>query len=253
MTDNTEYRVADLARLAGVTVRTLHHYDEIGLLVPAGRTGKGYRIYGKAEVLRLQQILLYRELEVPLEKIRQILTDPEFDPRRALREQRERLLRRADRTRALLRSVDRALKTLEGEDIVNARELFDGFDPAEYEEEARERWGETDAWRESARRTATYSPADWKRVKTETDELLGRFAAALGRGVSPDSPEAMDLAEEHRLQIDRWYYPCSREMHAGLARMYVDDPRFAASFERHGEGLATFVSESILANRGRAG
>jgi DNA-binding transcriptional MerR regulator len=251
MDEKPTYRVKELAELAKVTVRTLHHYDRLGLLVPAKRSTSGYRLYGENDVLRLQQILIYRELGLPLEQIRRTLDDPEFDLREALVRQRERLSQQANHASAMIRSVDAALIRIEGDTTMGAKDIFEGFEPEEHEPEVRERWGATEAYKESARRTARYTDDDWRRIKAENEDLMQRFASCLATGEQADSGAAMDLAEAHRMHFDRWYYPCSRFMHAGLAEMYTADARFAESFEHHAEGLAVFVADAIRANARR--
>ncbi|WP_425154886.1 TipAS antibiotic-recognition domain-containing protein [Candidatus Palauibacter sp.] len=123
---------------------------------------------------------------------------------------------------------------------------------AQYAEEARERWGHADAWRESVQRTRGYSEDDWTRIRAESDEVFGRMAALMAEGTSPTSAAAMDLAEAHRRHIDRWFYACSPDMHRGLAAMYTADPRFTDYFEERHEGLAAFVADAIRANAARA-
>ncbi|WP_423930400.1 TipAS antibiotic-recognition domain-containing protein [Candidatus Palauibacter sp.] len=127
-------------------------------------------------------------------------------------------------------------------------------DPAldQYADEARERWGHTDAWRESVQRTRGYSEDDWARIRAESDKVFGRMAELIADGVSPTAAAAMDLAEAHRRHIDRWFYPCSPDMHRRLASMYTADPRFSAYFEERHEGLAVFVAGAIRANAARA-
>ncbi len=246
--DEKLYKVREVARVSGVTVRTLHHYDGIGLLVPTGRTPAGYRLYSGEDLLRLQQILICRELGLPLEKIKRMLDDPAFDREAALREQRVLLAKRREGTARMIRAIDSALDTLRGGKGMNAESLFDGFDPATHEDESRRRWGHTGAYRESARRTKDYTKEDWATIRRESDSLMKRLAWAMAQGRDPGDEEVLDLAEEHRLHIDRWYYPCSRAMHSGLAGMYVTDERFKAAFEKHGQGLAAFVAEAIRAN-----
>ena len=145
------FRVKEVAQAAGITVRTLHHYDSIALLVPSGRSEAGYRFYSRDDVLRLQQILLYRELGMSLEAIRRLLDDPEFDRRTALLSQRAAIEGRQRRNADMLRSIDRALETLDTEKEIEMNTLFDGFDPSAHEAEAKERWGETDLYKEAAR------------------------------------------------------------------------------------------------------
>ncbi len=245
------YSVKELARLAKVTVRTLHHYDSIGLLVPFARSRAGYRLYCDDDLLRLQQILIWRESAMPLEQIRALLDDPTFDRRQALLQQREALVKKVHKTHAMIRSLDAALAVVSEEIEMNPQEIFDGFDPREHQEEAQARWGDTSAFKESMRRTKNYSPQDWERIKAADRELMEALAARLKQGASPDDDAVLDLAEQHRLHMDRWYYPCDHAMHSGLARLYTADPRFAASFDKYGEGLAEFLAAAIEANAAR--
>lgn len=246
------YKVKEVAQLSGVTVRALHHYDAIGLLSPKRRTSAGYRLYGDDDLLRLQQILVYRELGLPLEKIKKILADPDFDSERALVEQRRQLQARVDQTHAMIAAVDVALQTLRGERPMSTKDIFGGFDPSKHEAEAEQRWGDTPAYAESQRRTKGYSEEDWARIKAETDALMKRIAAAHAAGTAATDAAAMDLAEEHRLQIDRFYYPCSHATHEGLGQMYTADPRFTKNLDAYGEGVAAYLSAAIEANARRA-
>ena len=131
---------------------------------------------------------------------------------------------------------------------MDPNELFDGFDPEAHAAEAKERWGDTSSYAEAARRTKTYTEADWERIRAEDRDLLQSLASVMQRGESPTSPEALEHAERHRLHIDRYYYACSREMHAGLAGMYEADSRFQASMDQHGEGLTAFLVAAIRAS-----
>lgn len=248
------YRVKEVARIAGVSVRTLHHYDELRLLVPSQRTSAGYRLYADTDLLRLQQILIGRALGLSLEQIRRSLDDPAFDLRQALASQRTALVRRMDETAGMIRAIDQTLAHLakeREEPTMDMKTIFDGFDPAQYEEEARTRWGHTDAWTESRRRTAGYTEADWARMRDEQAALYAGAARLATAGVSADAPEAMDAAEQLRLSIDRWFYPCSRAMHARLADMYEADERFAKNIDAHGAGLTAFLVQAIRANARR--
>jgi DNA-binding transcriptional MerR regulator len=247
------YQVKEVAELSGVSVRTLHHYDQIGLVVPSARSSAGYRLYSDADLLRLQQVLVQRELGLSLEAIRKLLDDPAFDHRAALLEQRRLLLERAANTQQMIRALDNALSLLDGGDTMTDKQtLFDGFDPAAYEQETKQRWGHTDAYRESQRRTQQYTAEDWKRYRDENASLMKAFATALAAGSGADEAAVMDLAEQHRLLIDRWFYPCSHEMHARLADMYEADPRFAQNIDQAGAGLTPFLSAAIRANAARS-
>ena len=246
--------VSEVARNTGVSVRTLHHYDEIGLLVPSARTGAGYRLYSHEDLQRLQEVLLFRELEIPLDDIAVLLSGGAFDRLAALELQREMLVHKAARTQALVASVERAINAERTGVRMTADEMFEAFgdfDPAEYADEVTERWGQTDAYRESARRTAKYTKADWERFKAESQQIGTDTAALMDAGVPADDPRAMDLAEQARLQIDTWFYPCSHEMHVGLAQMYIADPRFTATYEKIHEGMARYWHDAILANAAR--
>nr|WP_281371557.1 TipAS antibiotic-recognition domain-containing protein [Petropleomorpha daqingensis] len=130
-------------------------------------------------------------------------------------------------------------------------EVFGDDDPSRYDAEVQERWGETDAYRESRRRTSSYTKDDWLRIKEEGAEVERRFAEALRSGAAADSEQAMDVAEEHRQHISRWFYDCPPEMHAGLGRMYVEDERFTAHYEEIAPGLAEYVSTAVQANAAR--
>jgi DNA-binding transcriptional MerR regulator len=247
--------VKDVARIAGVSIRTLHYYDEIKLLAPQTRSRAGYRLYTDDDLLRLQQILIGRELGLSLEEIRRSLDDPRFDRRKALLAQREQLCTRARQTEAMIRAVDTALAVLDGKTTkggsMDMKKIFDGFDPSQYEDEVKERWGNTDAYKESARRTKRYKAEDWKKFKEEQAAVYKDAVAVMKAGRKPTDPQAMDIAERMRLLIDRWFYPCSHQMHEGLASLYEGDSRFAENIDKHGEGMTTFLVAAIRANAKR--
>jgi DNA-binding transcriptional MerR regulator len=248
--------VGELAALAGVTVRTLHHYDRIGLLSPSERSAAGYRRYSSADLDRLHQVLLYRELGFPLEQVATLLDDPSADPEAHLRRQHALLRDRLERTSAMVTAVEKELEARAMGISLTPEERFEVFgdhDPAQDEAEVEERWGETEAYAQSNRKTAAYSKADWLRIKAEGEDVERQFAEALRSGVAADSPQAMDIAEEHRQQISRNFYDCPPEMHAGLGQMYVEDERFTAHYEQRAPGLAQYVSTAVQANAARQG
>jgi MerR family transcriptional regulator, thiopeptide resistance regulator len=244
----------ELARLAGITVRTLHHYDEIELLRPSGRGAGGRRLYGAADAARLARILAYRALEFPLDVIASLL-DGAADEAAQLREQLALL---TARIAELERIRDHVLIGLEAHEMnidltpAERLEVF-GDDPAQHEAEARKRWGNTDAWRESSARGKGRTKEDWARVKTEQDAGIAAFAAAMRTGEAADGPAAMDLAEAARCFICEHFYDLSPAMHRRLAELYTGDPRFAATYDRHEPGLARYVHDAIHANADRAG
>jgi len=247
-------KVSDVARLAGVSIRTLHHYDEIGLVRPSARSAAGYRLYAQGDLERLQQVLFFRELDFPLDEIKRIVADPDFDVGAALQMQRRLLTERAIRIKALIAAVDAAIDSnRKGTTMSNEErfEVFGDFDPSKYEDEVKERWGTSDAHRESARRTKGYTRGDWAKIKGEADGIIEELARLLERGHPAGSPEAMDLAERHREHIETWFYPCPHSMHRALAEMYVSDPRFSETFERHAQGLAAYARDAWRANAER--
>jgi DNA-binding transcriptional MerR regulator len=250
------HTVGELARLAGVTVRTLHHYDRIGLLTPSGRTPAGYRVYELADVDRLQQVLVYRGLGFGLEEIAALLDDPDADAGEHLRRQHRLLLEQRDRTDAMVAAVEKEMEALEMGNPMTPQEKLEVFGdwlPEQYADEAEQRWGDTEAWSQSQARTGRYTKADWLEIKAETDDLERRLAAAVADGAPADGERAMDLAEEHRQQITRRYYDCPPELHACLGRMYVEDERFTAYYERVAPGLAAFLATACQANAVRQG
>lgn len=250
------YQVHEVSRVAGVSVRALHHYDAIGLL-PARRSRADYRVYHEEDLLRLQQILIGRALGMPLEAIRRSLDEPGFDRRAALERQRAELSERAERTAGMLRAIDRALAamnqgvTMNDTNETDLTALFEGFDPDPYQDEAKARWGEHASYQESARRTATYTKADWDAYRAEAEAIMRDAAGCFGSGAPWSSDAAMDVAERHRRSIDRWFYPCDRSMHASLADLYEADPRFQANIDKYADGLTGWWSAAVRANAAR--
>jgi DNA-binding transcriptional MerR regulator len=250
VTEETTLTIGEVARLAHVSVRTLHHYDRLGLLRPSARSEAGYRLYSDDDLGRLQQILLYRELGFGLRTIAGLLADPGLDRAAALARQRELLEARRARLEGVIDLVDATLASLKGGPTMTREELFEvfgDFDPNAHEEEVRERWGGTDAYAESRRRTAAYSAEDWRRYRRESDELNQVLAALMDEQVLPGDTRAQEAVERHRLLIDRWFYLCSPEMHAALGEMYAADPRFAETFDAVRPGLARYLRDAAAA------
>jgi MerR family transcriptional regulator, thiopeptide resistance regulator len=251
----TSYTIGEVAGLAGTTVRTLHHYDRIGLLSPTERGDNGYRRYLPEDLERLQTILFYRELDLGLERIAALL-DGEEDPLTHLRRQHALLLERRARLDRLVTTLETTMDARRsGVDLTPEEQLevFGDFDPAEHAAEAEQRWGDTDAYAQSRARTARYTAEDWRQVKAEQDELLAGFAAALADGEPADGARATGLAEASRRLIAERFYDLSHAGHRSLATMYVTDARFTATYERVAEGLARYVHDAIVANAERHG
>ncbi|WP_336206869.1 MerR family transcriptional regulator [Nonomuraea sp. LPB2021202275-12-8] len=248
--------VGQVSRLAGITVRTLHHYDEIGLLSPGERTGAGYRRYTDDDLIRLQQILLYRELGFPLDEIAVILDNPQVDELTQLRRQHELLTRKSERLRQVIAAVERAMQARSvGINLTPEErlELFGDFRPEDHEAEVERRWGAGEAYQESRRRVATYTKDDWLRLRAEAAAVTEDLVAAYKAGLPPDGEQAMDLAERHRGHITRWFYTCTYEIHRGLGELYVSDPRFTAVYDAQAPGLAAYLRFAIAANACRRG
>ncbi|MGW2745900.1 MerR family transcriptional regulator [Streptomyces sp. NPDC001450] len=248
------YSVGQVAGFAGVTVRTLHHYDEIGLLVPSERTHAGHRRYADADLDRLQQILFYRELGFPLDEVAALLDDPDADPRAHLRRQHELLTARIEKLQKMAAAVEHAMEARTMGINLTPEERFEVFgdkDPEQYAEEAEQRWGGTEAYAESQRRAARYTKEDWKRLQAEVDDWTERYVALMTAGEQPSGEAAMALAEEHRRHISRWFYECPHAMHRCLGAMYVADERFKSFYDAMRPGLADHLSEAITANADR--
>ncbi len=245
------YPVGKVAELAGITVRTLHHYDEIGLLSPSDRTPSGYRRYEDTDLARLQQILYYRELGFSLDQIASILADPQADPAAHFRRQHELLTGRIKWLQEMLTAIEFAMEAQKvGIQLTPEErfEVFGDFNPDDYAEEAERRWGGTDAYAESAWRTSGYTKADWQRFKAQSEDWGRRLVGAMDAGRPADSVEAMELAEEHRQQISQWFYECTYEIHTGLADIYLADDRFARFYEKIKLGMAQYLHDAIHAN-----
>ncbi|HEY1820927.1 MAG TPA: MerR family transcriptional regulator [Trebonia sp.] len=244
-----------LAALAGVTVRTLHHYDEIGLVRPSARTPGGYRAYGPGDAGRLRQVLAYRRLGFGLTEVADLVNDPGTDAVAHLRRQRDLLTVRRDEADAMITAIDKELEARAMGINLTAQEQLEVFGTGkaggEWADEAGHRWGGTDAYRESQRRAAGYGKADWAAIKAEAGALTQALADALRAGRPAGGDEATGLAEQHREHISLHFYDCGYEMHRCLAAMYAGDERFTACYDEIEPGLARYVHDAIEANAGR--
>lgn len=247
------YTVKQLARLAGVSVRALHHYDEIGLLKPASVGDNGYRYYGRDELLRLQQVLFYRELEFPLEAITAVLTQPDFDRVAALHRHREDLAAKASRYARLLKTLDDTLVSLKGMTPMEDKDLYKGFAPekqAQYEAWLIERGGQRMAQRiEQAKQgRANWTKADWEQVKAETDANDAGMIAAMTAGLAPDNPQVTALmADRWALMGKMWNREVEPVAFKGLGQLYLDHPDFRARFEGLAPGLTQYLADAMAA------
>ena len=239
-------QIKEFADSTGVSVRTLHYYDEIGLLRPAfvDRT-TGYRFYDENSLLRMQEILFYRELDFSLKSIGEILSSPNYDKNKALNEQKQLLILKKERLERLISAIDGAVK---GENIMTA---FDNSEFEKYKVEAQEKWGNTDAYKEHAEKTKNYSKQKWNNLAEGMDHIMGEFAVCMKTGKMSNSEEAQSIVKMLQSHITENYYSCTNEILAGLGKMYVADERFKNNIDKHADGTAAFISEAIAVYCGK--
>ena len=233
-------QIKEFASFAGVSVRTLHYYDEIGLLKPAYvDRSTGYRYYDETSLLRMQEILFYRELDFPLKSIEEILSDPNYDKMTALTEQKKLLELKKERLERLICAIDGAMK---GENIMKA---FDNSEFEKYKDEAKEKWGKTDAYREHAEKTKNYSKENWNDVSEGLMAVFADFALCMKNGEAADSAAAQAAVKQLQAYITANFYNCTKQILSGLGQMYVMDERFKENIDKHGDGTADFAAEAI--------
>ena len=237
------YSIKQIAGLAGVSTRTIRYYDQIGLLPPAEMGENGYRYYDRASLLRLQQILFFRELDMPLEDILSILSHPDYNPLAALQNHRVSLNKKLKRLQNLVHTLDQTIASLKGENNMTDKEFFEGFDETQYEEEARQRWGDTPQYAESQRKWKSFSAAEKEAIKQRGGELTIRM---VGKADSrPDDPDVQAAVSEYYAYLNHNFYTCDVQFLRNLADMWVSDPRFAANYERIRAGGAAFTREAV--------
>ena len=233
-------QIKEFAEFTGVSVRTLHYYDEIGLLPPAFvDRSTGYRFYDENSLLRMQEILFYRELDFSLKSIQEILSSPNYEKDRALKEQKQLLTLKKERLERLISAIDGAMK---GENVMNA---FDNSEFEKHKAEVKEKWGKTEAYKEHSEKTKNYSNGKWNDLAQEMDQIMAEFAFCMKNGEAPDSAGAQHLVKMLQNHITQNYYNCTNQILAGLGEMYVADERFRNNIDKHGDGTAAFVCEAI--------
>lgn len=235
--------VNQVAKLTGVSVRTLHYYDEIMLLTPSGVTESGYRLYDEGRMEKLQQILFFRELDLELKDIKQILDNPDFDKTNTLKKHKELLKLKRSRLDNLISLVERILK---GENDMSFKE----FDMTEiekaqkqYKEEVESRWGKTEAYKESQIKASKYSKDDWANINRDSENIYKSFIQNMNKDVS--DPDVQKLVGEWQNHITKYFYDCTDEILSGLGQMYIADERFTKNIDKYGDGLAEFISKAI--------
>ena len=236
-------RISEVAKLTGITVRTLHYYDEIGLLKPSEITEAGYRLYSREDLEILQQILFFRELDFPLSQIKEIMNNPNYDKEEALKKQKELLIQQRQRIEGLIKLIE---KRIEGDNNMSFKE----FDMNEIEEnkkkyakEVKERWGTSKAYEESEKKTSSYNKEKWGDINQETSEIFKGFAEL--RNSDPGSEEVQELVRRWQKYITDNFYTCTNEILSGLGLMYVEDERFKENLDKNGEGTAKLMAEAI--------
>lgn len=246
-----EYTVQKLGKLAGVSTRTLRYYDEIGILRPARINSSGYRIYGEREVDRLQQILFYRELGVSLDSIKEIVTAPSFDGTNALREHREKLLKKRNQLDILIANVDKTIASTGGRIIMSNKEKFEGFKKSmiddnekKYGKEVREKYGK-DTVEKSNAKVMNMTEEQYDEVTRLAEQVTTTLAEAFKNG-DPASDIAQKAADLHKQWLTYYWSEYSKEAHAGLAQMYVDDERFTAYYDKEKPGTAAFLRDAVF-------
>lgn len=244
------YRIKEVADMVGVSIRTLHHYDQINLIKPKSVTPAGYRLYTEEELERLQQVLFFKELDFTLQEIKEILDSPDFDRKHALKAQRELLLKKKKRLEKIIKSVEKTIDSIEGGIEMNNNEMFDGLDMTEiekhkekYAEETKQKYGNSDAYKESMKKTSKYTKEDWARIMKRGEEINKRIAALMDKG--PADAEVQQAVAQWRQYITDSFYTCTPEIFKGLADLYVDDERFTKNIDKYRPGLAQFLREAM--------
>lgn len=233
----------EVAKLTGITVRTLQYYDKIGLLQPTKNPNNQYRDYDKNDIDTLQQILFFRELDFPLAQIKEIITNPSYDKNDALEHQKELLILKRNRLNRIIELVNKSIK---GDDTMN----FEAFNEDDiqkqkdsYAKEVQERWGKTDAYAEYAQKSKKYSKEEWNQINALSNEIMKGFAEI--RHLSPESPEAQEQVKVWQDHISQYYYNCTLPILSSLGAMYVGDERFRNNIDQFGEGTASFMAKAI--------
>ncbi len=242
------YKINEVSKLTGVSIRMLHHYDKIRLLEPSKRTDSNYRMYNDDDIARLYQILLFKELEFPLQEIKQILDDKDFNREEVLKAQRNLIFEKKQRLERILESIDDTIESLGGN--VMSKDNFKAFGYEEvkkhqekYKEETEKRYGKSDAYRESQGKTSKYSKNDWENIMQEAGAIYEELYKLMDK--DPSDEKVQELIQKWRNHITTNFYNCTIEIFRGLALMYVGDERFTKNIDKYGEGLAKFMSDAM--------
>jgi DNA-binding transcriptional MerR regulator len=238
------YSIKEIADLAGITPRTLRYYDQLGILEPAKIGDNGYRYYDRSSLLRLQQVLFLKELDIPLKEIQLVLNQPGFNPLQVLLGHRQALKNQIERLKKLLATLERTILSVQGDNILVDSEYFDGFDEIQYEEETRELWGHTPQYQESRRKWSSYSKEKKENIKQEGGRITIRMVTE-DPDAKPDDPDVQQAVADYYDYLNEYFYSCEVGFLRNLADMWVQDPSFAVNYERIREGGAAFVREAV--------
>lgn len=247
------YKVKEVSEMVGISVRTLHHYDKIGLLKPHHKDKEsGYRQYSEANLVSLQQICFFKELDFSLSEIKHYLEDETIDIGDLLDKHKTLMEKKVERLLKIIDTIDRTKTKNERGEIMSHEELFDGFDMSEieahkakYAEEVEAKWGGSDAFAQSKARTDKYTPGDWKRIQEKTNGTYRAMVSMMEKGIEVSDDRVQELTGKLRDYITEDFYDCTMEIFEGLGQMYVNDPRFEKNLNKHGDGFAKYLSDAV--------
>lgn len=244
------YKIKEVADIVGVSIRTLHYYDQIGLLEPETVSNVGYRLYSVQDLERLQQVLFFKELGFSLKETKEIISSSSFDRKKALQTQKELLIKKKDRIEGIIQSVEKTLQCIEGGIEMDKKEMFKALDMTEieehqkkYAEETKQKYGNSDAYKESSKKTSKYTKEDWAKVMARNEEINHKIIANMDKG--PADPIVQEGIAELRQHITNSYYNCTVEIFRGLGDLYVSDERFTANIDKNKPGYAKFLREAM--------
>ncbi|HIG0361128.1 TPA: MerR family transcriptional regulator [Clostridium sporogenes] len=244
------YKVKEVADMAGISVRMLHHYDKIGLLKPESINTAGYRLYSNKNLDRLQQILFFKELNFPLQEIKIILDSPNFNKKEALKTHRQLLLEKKIRLEKIIQSVDKTINCIEGGIKMDKKEVLRAFDMTKIEEhqkkyskEVKNKYGNTSAYKESNEKTSKYTKEDWNNIMKDWDKIYKKLVNLMDR--DPGHKEVQEAVHDFRNHISKNFYNCTPEIFRGLGDLYVNDERFTSNIDKYKVGLSKFLREAI--------
>lgn len=244
------YKVKEVARMVGVTVRMLHHYDDIGLLKPQSVSTAGYRLYSDSDLVRLQQILFFKELDFSLKQIKELMGSPHYNQYETLKSHRQLLINKRERLDKIISTVDRTIEAVKGGKMMSKNDMFKAFDMSEierhkeqYAKETKERYGNSEAYRESEEKTASYSKEKWQEIQETGSKIFSKLATLMDR--NPSDLDVQETIASYRQYITDNFYNCTPEIFRGLGDLYVADGRFTKNIDKHGEGLSAFMQKAM--------